>query len=70
MKRTAAIRRLAKAAKAQGLEFEQFELSRHTAVRVGRTTRTIGRHSEIDEVTAGKFFDQFAEELGGKGWWR
>lgn len=24
---------------------------------------------EIDEVTARKFFDQFADEFG-KGWWR
>lgn len=44
--------------------------TRHTAVRVGDTTRTLGRHNEVDDVTAGKFFDQFADELGGKGWWR
>ena len=70
VKRTAVIKRLRKAAKDQGMEFEVMELTRHTAVRVGPLTRTLGRHSEVDEVTAGTFFDQFADTLGGKGWWR
>lgn len=69
MKRRALIKRLKMAAQQQHLIFQVVELHRHTAVRIGRTTRTIGRHNEIDEVTAGRFFDQFADELG-KGWWR
>lgn len=70
MKRGAVIKRLQQAAKAKGLDFEITELTRHTAVRVGDTTRTLGRHSEVDDLTARKFFDQFADEFGGKGWWR
>ncbi|PWJ25529.1 hypothetical protein ATK17_1659 [Branchiibius hedensis] len=70
MKRIAVLKKIRSAAKAADVEFQQFELTGHTAVRVGRTTRTIGRHHEIDDLTARKFFDQFAEELGGKGWRR
>ena len=70
MKRNAVLDKLRRAAKAHELEFEMFELSRHSAVRVGSTTRTLGRHSEVDDLTARKFFDQFADEFGGKGWWR
>lgn len=70
MKRTAVTKRLRQAAKANGLEYSETELTRHTAITVGALTRTLGRHNEIDDVTARKFFDQFAEVLGGKGWWR
>ncbi len=70
MRRAAVIRRLRREAHARGLMFREHELTRHTAVTIGTVTRTLGRHREIDEVTADKFFDQFAEVLGGKGWWR
>mgnify|MGYP007082242907 CR=1 FL=1 len=70
MKRKAVLDKIRKAAKARGLVFDVFELTRHSAVRVGSTTKTLGRHSEVDDLTARKFFDQFADELGGKGWWR
>lgn len=63
-------RKLKKAARAHGLAFSTTELTRHTAVHIGGTSKTIGRHNEVDDVTAGKFFDQFADEFGGKGWWR
>ncbi|MCQ9331144.1 ribonuclease PH [Corynebacterium phoceense] len=69
MKRAAVIKKLKAEAKRRGLEFEEIALTRHDAYRVGNTTRTLGRHREIDDVTAKKFFDQFAQELG-KGWWR
>ena len=69
MKRTAVISILKKAAKKQGLFFAEYELTNHTGIKVGGTASTLSRHSEIDDVTAGKFFDQFASELG-KGWWR
>lgn len=69
MKRKSVISRLRRAAKAKGLAFESIELTRHTAVRVGSTSRTLGRHRELDDVTARKFWEQFAGELG-KGWWR
>ena len=70
VRRNAVLDKLRKAAKARGLDFEVFELTRHSAVRIGSTTRTLGRHSEVDDLTARKFFDQFADEFGGKGWWR
>ncbi|QDZ43365.1 ribonuclease PH [Corynebacterium sp. sy039] len=69
MKRSAVIKKLRYEAKRRGLEFVEIKLSRHDAYRVGNTTRTLGRHREIDDTTARKFFDQYASELG-KGWWR
>ena len=69
MKRAAVIKKLKAEAKRRGLEFEEIALTRHDAYRVGNTTRTLGRHREIDDVTAKKFCDQVAQELG-KGWWR
>lgn len=69
MKRRAVIKKLQLEARRHGLEFEEIPLRRHDAYRVGSVTRTLGRHSEIDNLTARKFFDQFEAELG-KGWWR
>ena len=68
MKRKVVLKRLRTAAKSQGLDYYEFELKKHTAVRIGTTTRTIGRHSEIPELTVIKFYQQFSDELG-KGWW-
>lgn len=69
MKRYAVIRKLRAEARRRGLEFEEIRLTRHDAYRVGDTTRTLGRHNEIDDLAARKFFDQFQTELG-KGRWR
>lgn len=69
MKRSEVLRRLNKAAKAKGVDFTIEELTNHTGVTVGGKRSTLGRHREIDDVTARKFFDQFADVLG-KGWWR
>lgn len=69
MKRYAVIKKLRKEAQRRGLEFEAIALRKHDAFRVGSTTRTLGRHREIDDLAARKFFDQFEAELG-KGWWR
>lgn len=68
MKRAAVIKKLKAEAKRRGLEFEEIALTRHDAYRVGNTTRTLGRHREIDDVTAKKFFDQCARERGKGGW--
>lgn len=70
MKRKAVLDKIRKAARAAGLAFEITELTRHTAVRVGSTTRTLGRHAEVDDITARELFDHFTDQLGGKGWWR
>ena len=67
MKRRAVIKKLKLEARRRVLEFEVIPLSRHDAYRGGNVTRTLGRHSEIDDLTARKFFDQFEAELG-KGW--
>lgn len=69
MKRGQVIGRLKKQAKRSGLAFEMYELTNHTGIRIGHTASTLPRHSEIDDLTARKFFDQFANEFG-KGWWR
>jgi hypothetical protein len=68
-KRKAVLKKLRKAAKAHGLSYQEMELTNHTGITVGKTASTLGRHSEVDQVTEGKFYDQFANELG-KGWWR
>ena len=69
MKRRDVLKKLKIAAKRAGLEYAEYELTRHTGIRVGNTASTLARHNEVDEITAGKFFDQFQGELG-KGWWR
>lgn len=63
------MKRLKDEAKRRGLRYEEYELTNHTGIRVGAKASTLPRHAEIDDVTAKKFFDQFAEVLG-KGWWR
>lgn len=69
MKRTAVLRRIQRAARSAGRPYRTVELTNHTGVVVGEVRSTLGRHSEIDDVTARRFFDQFADVLG-KGWWR
>ena len=70
MKRRDVLEKVRQAAKAKGLSYKTQELTRHTVVIVCGMSRTLGRHAEIDDVTARKFWDQFADVLGGKGWWR
>ncbi|MDR1212878.1 MAG: ribonuclease PH [Propionibacteriaceae bacterium] len=69
MKRKAVLDKLKAAAKAQGKTFATRELTRHTGVTVGGASRTLGRHAEVDDATARKFWGQFDCELG-RGWWR
>ncbi|VTR77503.1 hypothetical protein CHMI_02272 [Cellulomonas hominis] len=69
MMRTEVLRRLRRAARSADVPFEVVELTNHTGVIVGGRRSTLGRHAEIDDVTARRFFDQFADVLG-KGWWR
>lgn len=69
MKTREAIKKIQKAAKAAGLEFELTELTNHTGIRVGNKKTTIGRHSEIPNLMAQKIFKQLEGELG-EGWWR
>lgn len=69
MKRAAVIKKIKAEAKRQGKTFATVELRNHTGIIVDGIRSTLGRHSEIDDVTARKLFDQFADALG-KGWWR
>ncbi|MDR0594496.1 MAG: hypothetical protein LBG60_14860 [Bifidobacteriaceae bacterium] len=69
MKRRAVIGKIRLAAKAGGLAYVEVELTRHTSISVGGSAHTLGRHSEIAELAARKFWEQFADVLG-KGWWR
>jgi len=69
VKRGEVIKKLKAEAKRRGLDFETYELTNHTGIRIGDTASTLARHSEIDDLTARKFFDQYANEFG-KGWWR
>lgn len=69
MKRAKVIRMLRAEARRQSVDFSMTELTNHAGIAVGGLRLTLGRHREIDDVTARKFFDQFADVLG-KGWWR
>jgi hypothetical protein len=70
VKRGDVIKRIKKAAKAANLEFEQYELTRHTGIRVGRTSTTVSRSSsDMPDIFAETIFKQLESELG-KGWWR
>lgn len=69
MKRRAVLQKIKNEAKKRGIDFCEYELTNHTGITVGGTASTLSRHSEIDDLTARKFFDQFADEFG-KGWWR
>ncbi len=69
VKRTAVIKKIKLEAKRQGKSFETVELTNHTGIIVDGERSTLGRRNEIDDLTARKFFDQFASVLG-KGWWR
>jgi hypothetical protein len=69
VKRKAVLDRLQTEARRRGLSFEMEELTRHTAIRIDGFASTLGRHSEIAEMTAHAFWDQFLGQFG-KGWWR
>jgi len=69
MNKRAVLKKIRDAAKAQGLDYREVELTNHTGIVVGNTRSTIGRHTEVAEGTAWAFYKQIEEELG-KGWWR
>jgi hypothetical protein len=58
VKRTEVIRRLRQAAGAKGVGFGVVELTNHTGIIVDGFRSTLGRHREVDEITARKFFKQ------------
>ena len=54
MKRADLIRRLRAIAKAQGVEYREWEGGNHTLVWVGTRMQPVARHTEINEITAAK----------------
>lgn len=69
VKRSALLRKIRDAAKAAGVDYEEVEMTRHTGLIVGGVKTGVGRHNEIDEITAGKICKHF-EQVLGEGWWR
>lgn len=69
MKTADVLRKIKKAAKAAGLEYETYELRNHTGIRVGIVSTTIGRHRETPDLFAETIYKQLEEALG-KDWWR
>jgi hypothetical protein len=69
MKRRQVLKKLQTHARRSGLEYLEVELTNHTGISIGGHRSTLGRHSEIDDVTARNFWAQF-DEVRGKGWWR
>jgi mRNA interferase HicA len=69
MKRGDVIRKIRKAAKAQGVNCELVELTRHTGIHCGDVRTTIGRHNEIPDHMAETIFKQLEPALGNR-WWK
>ena len=69
MKRVEVLKRIRKAAKAQGVAYAEQELTRHTGITVGSVSTTVARHTEIPDLFAETIFRQLEPALG-KGWWR
>jgi hypothetical protein len=69
MRTAEVIRTIRKAAQAAGVEFELFDRTNHTGIRVGSKRTTIGRHTETSNLMAEKIYKQL-EEVLGKDWWR
>lgn len=63
------IKKIRKAAKAAGLDFEVVERTNHTGLQVGDKKTTIGRHSETSNLMAETIYKQL-EVVLGKDWWR
>ncbi|TLP79946.1 type II toxin-antitoxin system HicA family toxin [Nesterenkonia sphaerica] len=65
------VRRLQKAAKAQGVTFEQADRrgGRHDIYKLDGQVIPIPRHTEINEMTAEAIYKQ-AEVKLGKRWWK
>ena len=69
MKRGDVLRKIRKAAKAQGVPLELFERTNHTGIQCGSIRTTIGRHSEISDLMAETIYKQLEPELG-RMWWK
>lgn len=69
MRTSEVLKKIRKAAASAGVEFETFERTNHTGIRVGSKKTTIGRHRETSNLMAETIFKQL-EEVLGEDWWR
>lgn len=71
MKRDKVIKKLKDEARRQGKSFQIVELKKHTGIVIGTIRSVLSRSSsDFPDQSAHAFWDQFADELGGKGWRR
>lgn len=69
MKRRDLIRKIAKAARAQGVDWTVGEGGSHSVCKLGGHKIPIPRHNELNEMTARGILKSCEVELG-EGWWR
>lgn len=69
MKRGDVLGKMRKAARARGVSYTEYDLTRHTGVTVGDARTTVPRHTEIKNNMAEVIFKQVESALG-KRWWR
>ena len=71
MKRADLVRRIARAAKVSGLDWQQVgSKGNHEKWRLGTSVQlAIPRHTEINEITAHAILRSTEKELG-EGWWK
>lgn len=67
VKTAALIKKIRKAAKDAGLEFELAERTNHTGIRVGSKRTTIGSHTETPDLMAETICKQLEVELERAG---
>lgn len=70
MHRDEVIKRIKKAAKDQGLPFEQVELTRHTGISVGGLRTTVSRSSKDFPNTWAETVWKQLEAVLGERWWK
>lgn len=56
------------AAVRQGVDYSQFQRTNHVGLQVGTVRTTVGRHTEISNLTAEQLFKQLEPALGEDRW--
>jgi mRNA interferase HicA len=70
MRRAALLRKIAKQASTEGVEFMLVrEGGSHSLYRCGTVRLVVPRHTDINELTARGILVE-TEQVLGKGWWR
>lgn len=63
------LKRIRKAAKAQGLQVHEYSLANHDGLACGSVRTTVPRHAEIPDQLAETIFKQLEPALGRR-WWK